>query len=230
MRAWYIGCALGLQPREEISIISVRSKVSCGCRLLAWHRTASPTNRVRFSASAPLFMSSVSSSAGVAQVEERRSRKAEVGVSNIPSGSSFDMGESFNGRTAGLQPADGGSIPSSSTIFVRDAVAELRRSDNKCGRGRVDRRRSVERSTRIQFPPATPNFQTVHRPTGQGPALRRLRFRFESGWAGQSHVSSFGSEEDGKSAAFGPQRHWVRLPGSRPKFFRGSQVGKAPHC
>ncbi len=27
MRAWYIGCALGLQPREEISIISVRSKV-----------------------------------------------------------------------------------------------------------------------------------------------------------------------------------------------------------
>ena len=26
----------------------------------------------------------------------------------------------------------------------------------KCGRGRVDRRRSVEPSTRIQFPPATP--------------------------------------------------------------------------
>ena len=26
-RAWYIGCALGLQPREEISIISVRSKL-----------------------------------------------------------------------------------------------------------------------------------------------------------------------------------------------------------
>ena len=121
-----------------------------------------------------LCIRSMFSSAGVAQVEERRSRKAEVGVSNIPSGSSFDMGESFNGRTAGLQPADGGSIPSSSTIFVRDAVAELRRSDNKCGRGRVDRRRSVEPSTRIQFPPATPNFQTVHRPTGQGPALRRL--------------------------------------------------------
>lgn len=33
-------------------------------------------------------------------------------------------GESFNGRTAGLQPADGGSIPSSSTIFVRVANAE----------------------------------------------------------------------------------------------------------
>ena len=26
-RAWYLGCALGFQPREEISIISVRSKV-----------------------------------------------------------------------------------------------------------------------------------------------------------------------------------------------------------
>src|SRR5436309_127041 len=25
LRAWYIGCALGLQPREEISIISARS-------------------------------------------------------------------------------------------------------------------------------------------------------------------------------------------------------------
>jgi hypothetical protein len=51
-RAWYIGCALGFQPREEISIISVRSKFR-GCGLLAGHRAASPNNRVRFSASAP---------------------------------------------------------------------------------------------------------------------------------------------------------------------------------
>src|SRR5712675_2032741 len=55
--------------------------------------------------------------AGVAQAEERRSRKAEVGVSIIPSGSKLQLGESSNGRTAGLQPADEGSIPSSSTII-----------------------------------------------------------------------------------------------------------------
>ena len=33
------------------------------------------------------------------------------------------LGESFNGRTAGLQPANEGSIPSSSTKFAREAVA-----------------------------------------------------------------------------------------------------------
>jgi hypothetical protein len=33
------------------------------------------------------------------------------------------LGESFNGRTAGLQPANEGSIPSSSTNFAREAVA-----------------------------------------------------------------------------------------------------------
>src|SRR5579863_7564709 len=33
------------------------------------------------------------------------------------------LGESFNGRTAGLQPANEGSIPSSSTKFAREAAA-----------------------------------------------------------------------------------------------------------
>jgi hypothetical protein len=33
------------------------------------------------------------------------------------------LGEPLNGRTAGLQPADEGSIPSSSTKFAREAVA-----------------------------------------------------------------------------------------------------------
>ena len=56
-------------------------------------------------------------------MEERRIHNVEVGVSNIPSGSRFRLGESFNGRTAGLQPADEGSIPSSSTKFAREAVA-----------------------------------------------------------------------------------------------------------
>jgi len=43
------------------------------------------------------------------------------------------------------------------------------------------------------------------------------------------HVE-FGNEEDGNPLRVGRRDHWVRLPGSRPKFFRGSQVGKAPHC
>ena len=119
LRAWYIGCALGLHPREEISIISVRSKFSRMSPIgLASDRQSDQQSSI-------LCIRS-KFNARVAQVAERRSRKAEVGVSTTPSGSRFRMGESFNGRTAGLQPADGGSIPSSSTIFVRDAVARLR--------------------------------------------------------------------------------------------------------
>src|SRR5947209_11637352 len=38
------------------------------------------------------------------------------------------LGESFNGRTAGLQPANEGSIPSSSTNFAREAVARTFKS------------------------------------------------------------------------------------------------------
>ncbi len=53
MRAWYIGCALGLQPGEEISIISVRSNIFRECGLLVGRRIASPVNGVRFSALAP---------------------------------------------------------------------------------------------------------------------------------------------------------------------------------
>ena len=73
LRAWYIGCALGLQPREEISSISARSIIETvstprrrtklemarrrrgqgECGLLAGHRIASPVNGVRFSALAP---------------------------------------------------------------------------------------------------------------------------------------------------------------------------------
>jgi hypothetical protein len=41
---------------------------------------------------------------------------------NSPARNQF-LGESFNGRTAGLQPANEGSIPSSSTKFAREAVA-----------------------------------------------------------------------------------------------------------
>ena len=46
MRAWYIGCALGLQPREEISIISVRSKVFAG--VAHWLGTGSPVRQTEF--------------------------------------------------------------------------------------------------------------------------------------------------------------------------------------
>jgi hypothetical protein len=80
-RAWYIGCALGLQPREEISIISVRSKVSAD--VAHWLGFGLPVRRTESDSLHPLHVSR----AGVAQVEERRSRKAEAGVSITPSGS-----------------------------------------------------------------------------------------------------------------------------------------------
>ena len=90
-RAWYIGCALGLQPREEISIISVRSKVSAG--VAYWLGIGSPVRSTEFDSPHSLH-------AGVAQVEEHRTRNAEVGISNIPSGSSrcSSVGEQSHGK------------------------------------------------------------------------------------------------------------------------------------
>ena len=82
------------------------------------------------------------------------------------------LGESFNGRTAGLQPANEGSIPSSSTRFPREAVARFyirtRRSEKPDKHVRLVplapivtvaewlRRATVDRSTRVQFSPVTP--------------------------------------------------------------------------
>ena len=79
MRAWYIGCALGLQPREEISIISARSRVIAG--VAHWLGIGSPVRLTEFDSPHSL-------QAGVAQAEEHRTRNAEGGVSNTPSGSS----------------------------------------------------------------------------------------------------------------------------------------------
>src|SRR5437868_2533044 len=73
-RAWYIGCALGFQPREEISIISVRSKVFAG--VAYWLGIGPPVRPTEFDSLHPLH-DEFCASAGVAQVEERRSRKAE---------------------------------------------------------------------------------------------------------------------------------------------------------
>ena len=90
-RAWYIGCALGLQPSEEISIISVRSIVSAG--VAYWLGIGSPVRSTEFDSPHSLH-------AGVAQVEEHRTRNAEVGVSNTPSGSSrcSSVGEQSHGK------------------------------------------------------------------------------------------------------------------------------------
>ena len=93
MRAWYIGCALGLQPREEISIISARSKVSAG--VAYWLGIGPPVRQTEFDSPHPL-------QAGVAQVAERRTRNAEVGVSSAPSGSS--RCSSMEEQSLGKQP------------------------------------------------------------------------------------------------------------------------------
>ena len=51
-RAWYIGCALGFQPREEISIISVRSKVFAG--VAYWLGIGPPVRLTEFDSLHPL--------------------------------------------------------------------------------------------------------------------------------------------------------------------------------
>ena len=51
-RAWYIGCALGFQLREEISIISVRSKVFAG--VAYWLGIGSPVRLTEFDSPHPL--------------------------------------------------------------------------------------------------------------------------------------------------------------------------------
>jgi hypothetical protein len=83
------------------------------------------------------------------------------------------LGESFNGRTAGLQPANEGSIPSSSTKVRQGGrcarvKVETRRSEKPDKHVRLVllapsvtvaewlRRQTVDLSTRVQFPPVTP--------------------------------------------------------------------------
>ena len=58
-----------------------------------WLGIGSPVRSTEFDSPHPLH-------AGVAQVEEHRTRNAEVGVSNTPSGSSrcSSMGEQLHGR------------------------------------------------------------------------------------------------------------------------------------
>ena len=51
-RACYIGCALGFQPREEISIISVRSKVFAG--VAYWLGIGPPVRLTEFDSLHPL--------------------------------------------------------------------------------------------------------------------------------------------------------------------------------
>lgn len=92
-RAWYIGCALGLQPREEISIISVRSRVFAG--VAYWLGIGSPVRSTEFDSPHPLH-------AGVAQAGERRTRNAEAGVSNTPSGSRIASPVSIDGDAPDL--------------------------------------------------------------------------------------------------------------------------------
>jgi hypothetical protein len=86
---------------------------------------------------------------------------------NSPARNQFS-GESFNGRTAGLQPANEGSIPSSSTSSPGRPLRSRRRSEKPDKRVRLVplapsvtvaewlRRQTVDLSTRVQFPPVTP--------------------------------------------------------------------------
>ena len=86
------------------------------------------------------------------------------------------LGESFNGRTAGLQPANEGSIPSSSTKFAREAVAPLAPSVTVA---EWLRRQTVDLSTRVQFPPVTPIVRASF--NGEDTSVLTKKCRFDSG-------------------------------------------------
>src|ERR1043165_1552472 len=113
LRAWYIGCAPGLQPGEEISIISVRSKNSAD--VAHWLGAGPPVRPTEFDSLHPLH-------AGVAQAEERRTRNAAGGVSNTPSGSKNRGSRSTVGPLACNQLM-GVQFPPLPPNFARKAVA-----------------------------------------------------------------------------------------------------------
>ena len=167
MRAWYIGCAPGFQPGEEISSISARSRKSAS--VAYWLGIGSPVRPTEFDS--PHSLHKRLTSAGVAQAEERRTRNAEGGVSNTPSGSKDVQkfpGESSNGRTAGLQPANERSIRSSSTNSPGRPSRSRHRSEKPDKHVRLVllapsvavaewcRRLAVNQSTRVRFSPVTP--------------------------------------------------------------------------
>src|SRR5258708_7505632 len=100
---------------------------------------------------------------------------------NSPARNHFFLGESFNGRTAGLQPANEGSIPSSSTKFAREAVAvkapvrnagqarSTRAPGTNCDRGRVAQAADCGSVHEGSIPSGHPiHWEVVQRP-GRGP-------------------------------------------------------------
>lgn len=130
----------------------------------------------------------------------------------------ISLGESFNGRMAGLQPADEGSTPSSSTIC----------QDGRCGQG-------------TSLKSWTSTFDSCSwraNPFRNGPSSNGTGHRFPKPEIpvrvrmGRPTLLelNFGNEEDGNPLRLERRDHWVRIPGSRLNFFRGSQAGKAPHC
>src|SRR5208337_5276971 len=109
---------------------------------------------------------------------------------NSPARNQFS-GESFNGRTAGLQPANEGSIPSSSTSSPGRPLRSRRRSEKPDKRVRLVplapsvtvaewlRRQTVDLSTRVQLPPVTPVVRASF--DGEDTSVLTKKCRFDSG-------------------------------------------------
>ena len=163
-------------PEKRFRLSPSAPKVFAG--VAYWLGIGPPVRVTEFDSLHPLHTLNLLN-AGVAQVEERRSCKAGVGVSSTPSGS-----KAFGGV---VQRQDRWPATSrwgfDSLLFhqIRQGRPSpgCAASDNKCGRGRVVRRRSVEPSTRIQFPPATPNTDG-RSSTGQSTGFLNRRFGFKS--------------------------------------------------
>ena len=139
-RAWYIGCALGFQPREEISIISVRSKFIAG--VAYWLGIGPPVRRTEFDSPPP-------HQAGVAQAEERRIRNAEAGVSITPSGSNF-IARPMRPRCGQVNRCHAGLISHESGVQLASPQPEW---ESRSTGGSP----ACTRQMRVQLPPLPPS-------------------------------------------------------------------------
>ncbi len=127
-RVWPIGWASDRQSGQRSSILRTRSRNHRPCKH-RW-RCAGPVIRKSQFESGTGLHHGKAQAVELAKFKCGQVNRCHAGLISHASGVQLaspqpGFGESFNGRTAGLQPANEGSIPSSSTRFAREAVARV---------------------------------------------------------------------------------------------------------
>ena len=203
---------------------------------MAMRRTCNPEKPVRIWHGAPSgkssarFEHSIDNRAAAGSTPASRTRfscgqvnRCHAGLISHASGVQLaspqpSSGESFNGRTAGLQPANEGSIPSSSTNSPGRPLRSRRRSEKPDKHVRLVllapsvtvaewlRRQTVDLSTRVQFPPVTPVVRASF--NGENTSVLTKKCRFDSGRLFQRFV---GVAQLDESAGFRSPRPLVRF-------------------